>query len=164
MTTTIDSIYWDSVLSHAAYGDEKPPKDFTASAAVALESSALATAFTGKFNVLDISTTSSPTDTGFAAMVAKDKTTDKVTIAFRGTEKSKLDWASDAVGVTTGVAGDQIVDMYNYVARLRAGVGGTWMGMSTRGSEGPILINKKSRELSPPAFSLSISARSTPSR
>lgn len=120
MTTVIDSIYWDSVLSHAAYGDENPPLSLTASAAAALEANALSTAFTGKFNVLDISTTSSPNYSGFAATVVQEKATNQVTIAFRGTEKSLLDWTSDAIGVTTGVAGNQIVDMYNYLARIFA--------------------------------------------
>jgi hypothetical protein len=122
MTTAIDSIYWDSVLSHAAYGDENPPLSLTASAAAALESNALSTAFTAKYNVLDISTTSSPNYSGFAAMVAKDKTTGAYTIAFRGTEPlDGGDLAADTDILTNGVAMRQIVNMYNYVNGLREG-------------------------------------------
>jgi len=76
------------------------------------------------YSFLNFSTTSSPSSSGFAAAVVRDKTTNQVTIAFRGTEPSDpLDIAADADIGLSGCARAQIVDMYNYVARLRASAG-----------------------------------------
>lgn len=123
MTAMLDAAYWNSILSGASYGDKDDGVDLTNSAAAVLNSTALSSAFMNKYTVLDISTTSSPTDTGFAAMVAKDINTGKVTIAFRGTEPSLSDYSTDALAIASGVAAGQIVDMYNYLLRVFAADG-----------------------------------------
>jgi hypothetical protein len=116
MTISINSMYWNSILSGAAYALNKSDDELER----VLKSQELAKQFNGKYEILNISTDSAPTDTGFAAMVVKDKITGKVTIAFRGTERSLSDYASDALAITSGVAAGQIVDMYNYLLRVFA--------------------------------------------
>jgi hypothetical protein len=120
MATSVDATYWNSILCMASYGDKIDNLNNTQSAASALGASSLISVFTNKYTVLDISTISAPTDTGFAAMVVKDNNTGKVTIAFRGTERNLSDYASDALAIACGVAAGQIVDMYNYLLRVFA--------------------------------------------
>ena len=62
-------------------------------------------------------------DYGFAAYVFADKSNPTAkTISFRGTEPlDPLDIAADADIATKGAALQQIVDMYNYVSRLKTG-------------------------------------------
>lgn len=71
------------------------------------------------------------TDFGFAAYVFQDISNPTVKIiAFRGTELDRLppdplDFTADTDIATKGVALQQIVDMYNYVTRLKTPVGNT---------------------------------------
>lgn len=115
MSTSLTDAYWNCLLSDAAYSDGSVD-----SLNQEMLTNSLVVTVTDKYFIKDVSATSA---SGFAAMVVQDKTTSEFTIAFRGTEKSMPDWASDAVGVTTGVAGDQVVDMYNYLLRVFAPVG-----------------------------------------
>lgn len=66
-------------------------------------------------------------DYGFAAYVFVDKSNPTAkTISFRGTKPlDPLDLAADADIATKGVALQQVVDMYNYVTRLKTPAGNT---------------------------------------
>lgn len=110
-----------SVLSGVAYAD-----NVNQSLSEQLASTTLSNQFStdpnssARYLIKDFSTSSSTNYSGFAATVVQDKVTNQVTIAFRGTQEGSDLW-TDAIGATTGVAENQIVDMYNYVSSLRTG-------------------------------------------
>lgn len=132
----LSNIYLNSLFSGVAYANKTGDHTITSE----LNSQTILKQFTdnpdtvyedrvtdeNRFLVSDFSTTSAPNTSGFAAVVVQDRATNQVTIAFRGTEpRDGLDRSADADILVSGCARAQIVDMYNYVARLRAAVGET---------------------------------------
>lgn len=118
MPTSINNMYWNAMLAGYAYQDGMTNTQQLAN----IVKSSFDSNPTGEyhdpngFDVLFLEKTSTP-DASTASLPS-------VTIAFRGTEALE-DYASDAIGITTGVVENQIVSMYNYLLKVFASTGST---------------------------------------
>ncbi len=130
--TTIEQAFFDAVLADISYVDELEEGmtgDVLAGKIEKRISAPLAEIIGARFEVLAVK---NDTSTGYQGVVFRDKQTNELYVANRGTEEIKDFIADGNLAVITGVASAQTASMVNWWEQIKPGISDNYAITSER--------------------------------